>query len=71
MLNGTKFEVDHDSLYDWYENNPDDTYGTEDCVHIWTTHNGLNDLTCSWYNNAAKDGKDIHGLCEIPKYNCK
>ena len=72
MLNGTKFEVDsHDSLYDWYGNNPDNIAGNEHCLHIWTTHNGINDIPCNRYNNADNDGKDFHGLCEIPKYNCK
>ena len=71
MLNGTKFEVDHNSLYGWYGNNPDDTSGNEDCVHIWTTYDGINDMPCTWVYNAGNDGKDFHGLCEIPLYNCK
>ena len=70
MLNTTKFEVGYKSLYDWYGNNPDNK-NVESCVHIWTTHNGLNDASCTLYANADNDGKDFHGLCEIPQINCK
>ena len=70
MLNGTKFEVGRNSLYDWYTNNPDNNNGIEDCVHIWTTHNSLNDADCTRYDNYDRDGKDFHGLCEIPEFRC-
>ena len=48
MMNGTRFEPSDETSYDWtdYKNNPDNHQPDEDCVHIWTTYNGLNDLPC-------------------------
>merc|ERR1712183_629541 len=74
MLNGTKFEIGQNSLYDWtdYMNSPDNHDGGEDCVHIWTNYLGLNDLPCSRHEGVFGDGKSLYGLCEIPKLkNCK
>ena len=70
MLNGTRFEVGSGSLYGWALNNPDNA-SNSDCVHILTDHHGLNDAQCTMTYNAIGDGKDVHGLCEIPKIYCK
>ena len=70
MLNGTKFEVNNRSLYRWADGKPDNCYGGEDCLHIWTTRGGLNDAGCTVYANVGADGKYMHGICEIPQFEC-
>merc|ERR1712183_548484 len=69
MLNGTEFKIGKNSLYDWILDNPNNAQNS-DCVHIMTDYNGLNDAVCTMYANAMGDGKNVHGICEIPKIDC-
>jgi len=72
FLNGTKFQPSKDTLYDWGNDNPNNSQGNQDCVHIYMLDNiCLNDTDCSKVESVFGDEIQMRGLCEIKRYqNC-
>ena len=72
LLNGTKFQPNRETLYDWSYNNPNNSDGVQDCVHIFLRESiGLNDMDCGRTKGTEGDGIEFRGLCEIKHYqNC-
>ena len=73
LVNGTlydAFDKSKAALYYWEGNEPNNK-DNQDCAHFWHTTGGLGDDGCNDYTNLdGKDGRDVHGLCEIKSYNC-
>lgn len=65
FLDGTPFPAARPSpavAFQWRSDQPDDSGGNEDCVHIYHRSHVLNDLPCGRSHHDV----DIYGLCEIP-----
>ena len=53
-LNGKPVD---DLLFDWYQSEPDNRYGNENCARVWNNNNNLYDFSCGYSNMV---------LCQVP-----